>query len=112
MFLFSVQCGCCALSKENINLYNLQKDNMYIINLESKAINVDVSDSEIIKILPVTSIYEDKKQLFIEALENGVCDVIVTTSDSNYKIRFVTGPVFQDNSNDILPLDIPSGIKR
>ncbi len=107
MFLCSMQIGHCTLNKDGINLYNLKKDNMYIMSLDSKAQKIDISDEKVVNILPVNSAYEDKRQLFIEALENGVCDVNLTMSDTNYKIRFVTGSEFQDTCDDILPLDIP-----
>ena len=108
ILLFSQQFAFSKLNTNNINLYNLQKNNAYILNLESKAEKINISDKAIIKIIPVNSIYEDKKQLFIEAIENGVCDVEVKTTENNYKLRFVTGPIFQDNNDDISIVDIPS----
>ena len=48
-----------------------------------------------------------KEQLFIDAKENGVCDVIINTEKEEYKIRFVTGPAFQENKESLTEIDIP-----
>lgn len=112
IFVLSFQNGFCELNTKDVNLYNLQRGNSYIINLESKAQKIDVSACQSVKVLPVTSLYQDGKQLFIEAIADGVCDVNVSTAENTYKIRFVTGPVFQENNDDILLVDIPFEMKN
>ncbi len=107
IMLFSIESGYCSLDKEAVNIYNLKKNSSYILNLETKAEKINVSDNKLLNIVPVTSIYNDGKQIFIDAIENGVCDVDLKTSESSYKIRFITGPNFEDNNGDIVLVDMP-----
>ncbi len=107
IMFFSIQAGYCGLDKDGINIYNLKKNNSYILTLETRAEKIDISDKRLLSIMPVSSIYNDGKQLFIEAVDNGVCDVNIKTAENNYKVRFVTGTDFQDNKNDIYAVDIP-----
>ncbi len=105
--LISAQTGFCSILTDVINIFNLKKDNMYIIDFGDKITGFDISDKKILDIMPVTSLINDKEQLFIDAKENGVCDVIINTETKEYKIRFITGPVFQDNKEILTEIDLP-----
>ncbi len=115
MFFMVSQTGNCALTNQDINIYNLKQKNMYMLNMDTAVRNIDVSDKNIINVIPVTSIDNNKKQLFIEANETGVCDVILTTDYDTYKIRFISGSLFQDNKSELIQIDMPmkyeNGIK-
>lgn len=108
LFVFmSSNIGMCSLLVDKINVYNLKKNNMYLLNLGSKAEKIDVSDTKVLNIMPVTSLENDGEQLFIEAKTTGVCDVKIKTQNQEYKVRFVTGNVFEDEDNGLILVDLP-----
>lgn len=109
--LYSSQSFAAALSNE-ITVYNLKSKNMYLLDLETSAEKIEISDKNILNIFPITTITNEKKQLFIETEKNGVCDVIITSNNENYKLRFITGPFFQDNKENLTLIDIPEIIKE
>ncbi len=57
---------------------------------------------------PLTSLSNDKKMIVIEAQKSGVSDVSVRTESTLYQLRFVIGPEFQDESKDLIMIDLPS----
>lgn len=107
IIISAAQAGLCSLQTDEINIFNLKKNNMYIINFGTKINNISISDKKILDITPVTSLINDKEQLFIDAKENGVCDVIINTEKEEYRIRFITGPAFQENKESLTEIDIP-----
>lgn len=108
LFVFmTANAGMCNLSADKINVYNLKKSNMYLLDINSKALKIDVSDTKILNVTPVTSIESDGKQLFIEANGTGVCDVSIKTQKEEYKVRFVTGNVFEEEKNGLVLVDLP-----
>ncbi len=108
---YNCQCFASTLSNE-INIYNLKSKNMYLLDLETSAEKIEISDKNILNIFPITTIDNNKKQLFIETEKDGVCDVIITSNNQNHKLRFITGPYFQDNKENLTPIDIPEIIKE
>ncbi len=110
IFLLMQQTGYCTLMNQEINVFNLKENNMYILNVDSSVKNINISDRNVVNLTPVTSISNDKKQIFIEANKSGVCDVVLTTDSDAYQIRFVSGPVFQDNISELVQIDVPFGI--
>jgi len=110
IFLLMQQTGYCTLMNQEINVFNLKENNMYILNVDSSVKNINISDKNVVNLTPVTSISNDKKQIFIEANKSGVCDVVLTTDSDAYQIRFVSGPVFQDNISELIQIDVPLGI--
>ncbi len=109
--LYNCQSNASTLSNE-INIYNLKSKNMYMLDLDTSAEKIKISDKSILNIFPITTIENDKKQLFIEAENDGVCDVIITSNNKDYKLRFITGPFFQDNKDNLTLIDIPEVIKE
>lgn len=108
LFVFmSSNIGMCSLLVDKVNVYNLKKSNMYLLNLGSKAEKIDVSDTKVLNIMPVTSLENDGEQLFIEAKTTGVCDVKIKTKNQEYRVRFVTGNVFEDEDNGLILVDLP-----
>lgn len=108
LFVFmSSNIGMCSLLVDKVNVYNLKKSNMYLLNLGSKAEKIDVSDTKVLNIMPVTSLENDGEQLFIEAKTTGVCDVKIKTKNQEYRVRFVTGNVFEDENNGLILVDLP-----
>lgn len=101
------QAGYCSLVKNDINLFNLKTKNMYLLDVGSAVKNINISNKNIVNITPITSINNDKKQLFVEANNTGICDVILTTDINIYQIRFISGPKFQDNKVGLTEIDIP-----
>lgn len=99
--------GMCSLSVDKVNIYNLKKSNMYLLDLGTKAEKIDVSDARILNVTPVTSLEADGEQLFIEANATGVCDVKIKTQNGEYKVRFVTGNVFEEENNGLTLVDLP-----
>lgn len=103
----SANVGMCDLSTDKVNVYNLKKSNMYLLDLSAKAEKIDVSDTRILNVTPVTSLEADGRQLFIEANATGVCDVIIKTQKEEYKVRFVTGNIFEEENNGLTLVDLP-----
>lgn len=104
--------GMCDLSGDKINVYNLKKSNMYLLNLDSRAQQVDVSDRNVLNVILDTSISSEGKQLFIEANKTGVCDVSIRTEKQEYKIRFISGNVFEDTDGLLTTVDLPSILSK
>lgn len=113
--LFSSFCAnvaICDLVEDKINLYNLKKDGMYLLDLGSKAEKIDVSDSKVLNVIPVISLEADGRQLFIEANDTGVCDVVVKTQNKEYKLRFVAGNVFEEGNSELILVDLPVDLSK
>lgn len=108
MLLITAQIGNCSLLNKEINIFNLKSDSMYILDVDSSVKNINISNKNIVNIIPITSILNDKKQLFVEAKKDGVCDVVLTTDTDVYQIRFIAGPNFQDDKVGLTEVDIPS----
>jgi Flp pilus assembly secretin CpaC len=106
LFAFS-NAGFAALSTEKINVLNLQKSNIYLLDIDSRVKNIEISDKNIVDVYPVTTVKGDAKHLFVEANENGVCDVKIDTKKKSYKVRFVTGSVFEDKHESLTKIDLP-----
>lgn len=94
-------------SAEIINTYNLKTKNMYLLEMDSPVSGFNISDKDIINITPITSINSNRQQLFIETNKKGICDVIIKTDNNTHNIRFISGPIFQDNSDRIVQIDEP-----
>ncbi len=105
------QMGYCALLDREVNILNLKENNMYVLDLDVSVKNIQVSNKNIVNVMPITSISNEKNQLFIEANQSGVCDVILTTDLKSYQLRLISGPNFQDTRNDLTLIDIPSDIE-
>lgn len=111
IFLLTSLNGNCSLLNHEINILNLKENNMYVLDLDSSVKNIHISNKNIVNVMPITSILNDKKQLFIEANTSGVCDVVLTTDIDSYQLRFISGPEFQDNRKDLTLIDIPTDIE-
>lgn len=107
MLIITAQTGFCALLNKEVNIFNLKSNSMYILDVDSSVKNINISDKSIVNITPITSVLNDKKQLFVEANNDGVCDVILTTDTNAYQIRFISGPKFQDDKVGLTEIDIP-----
>ena len=107
ILFISAQSAFCALSNTDINILNLKEKNMYLLDLKEKTIKIDVSDNNLINITPLTSINSDGRLLFVNSNKTGVCDVQITTVKDEYKIRFVSGTVFEDTNENLIKVDIP-----
>ena len=112
LFLLSVQYGICALVNNDINIFNLKSGSMYLLDIDSSVKNINVSNKDIVNLTPITSVGNEKKQLFIETNKDGVCDVILTTNIAAYQIRFISGPKFQDNKVGLTEIDLPIEYER
>lgn len=110
-FMLTFQIGNCSLLDREVNILNLKENNMYVLDLDVSVKNIQVSNRNIINVMPITSIANEKNQLFIEANKSGVCDVILTTDSNSYQLRLISGPNFQDNRNDLTLIDIPKNIE-
>ncbi len=109
LIIISIFCtASCLAQQDNITVYNLKEKNMYLLNMNSKVEKIEISNKKILNIIPITTINNDKRQLFIDAVENGVCDVNIVTADENHKIRFITGSLFQDTEDNLIQIDLPA----
>lgn len=104
----TIQAGYCELSSNDVNLFNLKEKNVYMLTLPEKVQEFNIINEKSINITPITSLTDDKKNLIVEAKKDGVSDVSIRTENSLYQIRFVIGPEFQIESNDLIMIDLPS----
>ena len=112
LFLLFVQYGNCSLVNNDINIFNLKSDSMYILDIDSPVKNINISNKDIVNLTPIASVDNEKKQLFIETNKDGICDVILTTDLEAYQIRFISGPKFQDNKVGLTEIDLPIEYER
>ena len=109
LFIAIANVGFCSLKADEINVYNLKKSSMYLLDMDAKVQEIIVSDKEIVDVYPLTTIEGNNKQLFIEANAHGICDVNIKTAKKDYKVRFITGSVFEDAKKNLTKIDIPVG---
>ena len=96
------------LSDNSVNLFNLKEKSVYMLEFPSKVCEFNIVNEKSLSITPLTSLSNDKKMIVIEAQKSGVSDVSVRTESSLYQLRFVIGPEFQEESKDLIMLDLPS----
>ena len=109
LFITIANVGFCAFKTDEIDIYNLKKSNMYLLDMDSKVQEIIVSDKDIVDVYPIATIEGNNNQLFVEANANGVCDVNIKTAKKDYKVRFITGSVFEDAKKNLTKIDIPVG---
>ena len=105
---FSVSSGFCKLSETNVNLLNLKENNIYILTVPSKVYEFNVVNDKSVTVSTMTTLANDKRMLLIEAKQGGVSDVSIRTEENLYQVRFVVGPNFQDESDDLIMIDLPA----
>lgn len=107
MFM-TIQTGKCELSCDDVNLFNIKEKSIYMLTLPEKLQEFNIVNEKSVDITPMTSIVNDKKILIVEAKKDGVSDVSIRTENALYQMRFVVGPEFQVESNDLVMIDLPS----
>ena len=108
VLFFSVSNGFCKLSETNVNLLNLKEKNIYILTIPSKVLEFNVINDKSVNVSTMTTLANDKRMLIIEAKQGGVSDVSIRTEKNLYQVRFVVGPDFQDESDDLIMIDLPA----
>lgn len=104
---FTANLGECALKSKEINVLNLKENSMYILNLKSKALNINLNGNKI-DVYPITSLTSNGKEIFIDAKKSGVYDVSIETEKEDYKIRFIIGSTFEQITDDLTLVDVPT----
>ena len=107
LFLFAGNVCQAALKSNEINILNLKVKNMYILSLNSKALNIINDKKSLLDIYPITSIENDGKEIFIDAKNAGVYDVDIQTEKDDYKLRIIIGSTFEDDIDDLTLIDLP-----
>lgn len=105
---FMIQSASAELSDSSVNLFNLKEKNVYMLSFPTKVCEFNIANEKTITITPMTSLSNDKKMVVIEAQKSGVSDVSIRTEDTLYQLRFVVGPKFQDESKDLIMIDLPA----
>ena len=105
---FSVSNAFGTLSETDVNLLNLKEKNTYILTIPSKVYEFNVVNEKTVNVSTLTTLANDKRMLLVEAKQGGVSDVSIRTEEKLYQIRFVVGPEFQDESDDLIMIDLPS----
>lgn len=105
---FIIQSASAELSDSSVNLFNLKEKSVYMLSFPTKVCEFNIVNENYVNITPMTSISNDKKLVVIEAQKSGVSDVSIRTEDTLYQFRFVVGPEFQDESKDLIMIDLPS----
>ena len=103
-----VQPTNAELSDNSVNLFNLKEKSVYMLEFPSKVCEFNIVNEKAVSITPLTSLSNDKKMIVIEAQKSGVSDVSIRTEEKLYQLRFVIGPEFQDDSKDLIMIDLPS----
>ena len=111
LFFLSTTVVQASLKSNELNILNLKEKNMYILSLNSRALNINV-DNKMLDIYPIASITNDGKEIFIGAKKSGVYDVDIKTEKDDYKIRIIIGSTFEDISEDLTLIDLPIKIKE
>ena len=96
------------LSDNSVNLFNLKEKSVYMLEFPSKVCEFNIVNEKSLSITPLTSLSNDKKMIVVEAQKSGVSDVSIRTEEKLYQLRFVIGPEFQDDSKDLIMIDLPS----
>ena len=65
LFAFS-NASFAALSTEKVNVISLQKSSIYLLDIDSRIKNIEISDKNIVDVYPVTTVKGDAKHLFVE----------------------------------------------
>ena len=107
LFLLSINSGFCALKSKEINILNLKENNMYILSLKSRALNINKNQNKSIDIYPINSVGNDGKEIFIETNACGVYDIDLKTEKNDYKLRIIVGSTFEETNEDITLIDLP-----
>lgn len=105
---FIVQSANAELSDNSVNLFNLKEKSVYMLSFPARVCEFNIVNEKSVNITPMTSLSNDKKMVVVEAQQFGVSDVSVRTEDTLYQFRFVVGPKFQDESKDLIMIDLPS----
>lgn len=105
---FIVQSANAELSDNSVNLFNLKEKSVYMLSFPARVCEFNIVNEKSVNITPMTSLSNDKKMVVVEAQQSGVSDVSVRTEDTLYQFRFVVGPKFQDESKDLIMIDLPS----
>lgn len=103
-----VQPTNAELSDNSVNLFNLKEKSVYMLEFPSKVCEFNIVNEKSLSITPLTSLSNDKKMIVVEAQKSGVSDVSIRTEEKLYQLRFVIGPEFQDDSKDLIMIDLPS----
>lgn len=112
LFSFSMSTAFASLETNKINTFNLKESSKYIFDLDAKAEDISVSDKNILSILPMTSLLDDRKQLFIDVFKSGVCDVVIKTAENIYNVRFISGKYFEESDEILTKLDLPTVFEK
>lgn len=112
LFLATASAGNTALLTGEINNINLKEKNMYLLDVNSKALTINVDDENMLEIFPMTSLSNDGKLVFVKANKTGVCDAVIKTQKNEYKIRFVSGQKFDDDNKNLIKIDFPTTISK
>lgn len=104
--------GNTTLLTGEINNINLKEKNMYLLDVNSKALTINVDDENMLEIFPMTSLSNDGKLVFVKANKTGVCDAVIKTQKNEYKIRFVSGQKFDDDNKNLIKIDFPTTISK
>lgn len=112
LFFATAAAGNTALLTGDINNINLKEKNMYLLDVNSKALTINVDDESMLEIFPMTSLSNDGKLVFVKANKTGVCDAVIKTQKDEYKIRFVSGTKFDDKNNALIKIDFPTTISK
>lgn len=112
LFLATASAGNTTLLTGEINNINLKEKNMYLLDVNSKALTINVDDENMLEIFPMTSLSNDGKLVFVKANKTGVCDAVIKTQKNEYKIRFVSGQKFDDDNKNLIKIDFPTTISK
>ena len=100
--------GLKGLCNSEVTVFNLKINNLYLLDIDGKSEDIQVSNEDIIKIEPLTLISNNSHQLVIDTYNTGICDVGIKTENKNYKIRFIIGSIFDEETDKLTRIDMPS----
>ena len=75
-----------ALSQD-VKVYNMHTDKAYIIDLDVRPMDLQITNSNILKATTVTDIFSNNSQLIIETFKEGISYISYKFKDKSYTVK-------------------------
>ena len=98
-----------CFSAENGN-FTVNNNKSYILLIDDTAIEYNFSKPNIIKVVPVVTLDNDRQQVLIQTVNNGSADLYIKTPSTDYKYSFNVADGSSNIYDDLLELDLPDEV--
>lgn len=97
------QVFCVALS-QNEKVYNMHTDKAYIIDLDVRPMDMQITNFNVLKVTTVTDIFSNNSQLIIETFEEGISYISYKFKNKSYKVKVLVDNNSKQDEN-LMELD-------